>query len=145
VKFIFLLLLILSGCAAQYEKYAPVASLPPAFNKEIINRFLLTQYKYVLNEQSRALYYRDNLYISDEIIAEGSSATVTANGLKIVINCILKKCNQVIIAHNHPGQYWGRASAPDLDNSEKFKAMMQQANIRGFYVITGDSDVNWID
>jgi ABC-type sugar transport system substrate-binding protein len=133
VKFIFLLLLILSGCAAQYEKYAPVASLPPAFNKEIINRFLLTQYKYVLNEQSRALYYRDNLYISDEIIAEGSSATVTANGLKIVINCILKKCNQVIIAH------------PDLDNSEKFKAMMQQANIRGFYVITGDSDVNWID
>jgi DNA repair protein RadC len=139
-----LLLLLLAGCAAQYGSYQPVTTLPAGFNKEIINRYLLTQYKNVPNEQARAIYYRDDKYLGDEIVAEGSDHGVTANGLQIVINCSVKQCNQVILAHNHPGQYFARASGTDMDNADKFDEMMAQAKVTAAYVIVGEHDINWL-
>lgn len=144
MKFVFLLLSILSGCAANYEHYDPVSALPLSYNQDLISRYLLTHYKNVGNEQARVIYYRDNIYLSDEIAATGSHNTVAANGLQIVVNCVTKKCNHVVLAHNHPGQYWGRASGIDLDNADKFQVIMQQANITASYVILGDSDANWL-
>jgi DNA repair protein RadC len=140
----FLIFLLLVGCAAQYETYKPVSSLPAGFNKEIINRYLLTQFKGVPNEQFRAIYYKDDQYLAEEIIANGGIDTVSANGLKVVIRCTTLACNQVILAHNHPGQYFARASGIDLDNADKFDAMMAQTNVTAAFVIVGDSDVNWI-
>jgi DNA repair protein RadC len=140
----YLILFLLAGCAAQYESYQPVTSLPAGFNKETVNHYLLTQYKNVLNEQFRAIYYRDDRYLGDEIIAEGSRTDVATNGLKVVINCTLLKCNQVILAHNHPDEYFAKPSGIDLDNADKFDAMMAQAKVTAAYVIVGNSDVNWI-
>jgi hypothetical protein len=71
-----ILFLVLAGCSAQYDTFQPVTSLPAGFNKETINHYLLTQYENVLNEQSRAIYYRDDKYLGDEIVAEGSSTGV---------------------------------------------------------------------
>jgi DNA repair protein RadC len=136
--------LILSGCAAQYEVYEPVSVLPPVYNQDQISRYLLTHYKGVGNEQARVIYFRDNTYLSDEIAATGSHNTVAANGLQIVINCTIKHCNRVVLAHNHPDQYWARASGIDLENSDKFQAMMNQAQIKPSYVILGEADANWV-
>jgi DNA repair protein RadC len=137
--------LILTGCSAQYEVYEPVSALPATFNQDQISRFLLTQYKNVGNEQARVIYFRDDKYLSDEIAATGSHNSVVANGLQIVVNCATKKCNHVVLAHNHPGQFFASASGVDLDNADKFEVMMKQANIMANYVIVADSDVNWLN
>lgn len=144
MKKLLLLSLFLTGCAAQYEKYQTVNTLPPIFDQDQISRYLLTQYKGALNEQARVIYYRDNKYISDEVVGNGGVANVATNGLKIVIDCTIKKCNRVVLAHNHPGQYFASPSSTDLDSNDKFNEMMKQANIIGSYVITADSDVNWV-
>jgi DNA repair protein RadC len=144
-KILALCFLLLSGCAAQYEVYEPVSTLPHVYNQDQISRYLLTQYKNVGNEQARIIYYRDNTYLSDEIAATGSHNTVAVNGLQLVVNCVVKECNRVVLAHNHPGQHWARASGIDLDNADKFAVMMQQANITADYVIVGTSDVNWVN
>jgi DNA repair protein RadC len=140
----FLILLLLAGCAAQYDTFKPVNTLPAGFNKETVNHYLLTQYKNVLNEQSRAIYYRDDRYLADEIVAEGSRTDVATNGLKVAIDCAVLKCNQVILAHNHPGEYFAKPSGIDLDNADKFDAMMAQTHVTAAYVVVGNNDVNWV-
>jgi DNA repair protein RadC len=139
-----LILFLLASCAAQYDTYKPVTTLPARFNKETVNHYLLTQYKNVPNEQARAIYYRDDRYLADEIVAEGSRTDVVTNGLKVVIDCAVLKCNQVILVHNHPGEYFAKPSGIDLDNADKFDAMMAQTHVTAAYVIVGNSDVNWI-
>jgi DNA repair protein RadC len=134
---------LIAGCAAQYEIYEPVSALPPVYNQDSINRYLLTHYQGLGNEQARVIYFRDDKYLFDEI-SNGGTNNVAVNGLQIVINCAVKKCNRVILAHNHPGEYFGRASGIDLDNADKFKDMMKQANITPSYVILGNSDANWL-
>jgi DNA repair protein RadC len=140
----FLIILLLAGCSAQYDSYQPASTLPAGFNKEAINRYLLTQYKNVPNEQSRAIYYRDDRYLADEIVAEGSRTDVATNGLKVTIDCAILKCNQVILAHNHPDEYFAKPSGIDLDNADKFDAMMAQTHVTAAYVIVGEHDANWI-
>ena len=139
-----LVLFLLASCTAQYDTYKPVTTLPARFNKETVNYYLLTQYKNFLNEQSRAIYYRDDRYLGDEVVAEGSRTDVATNGLKIVIDCAVLKCNQVILAHNHPREYFAKPSGIDLDNADKFDAMMAQTHVTAAYVVVGTSDVNWI-
>jgi DNA repair protein RadC len=141
---ILMLGLILAGCTAQYDTFKPVSTLPARFNKETVNHYLLTQYKNVLNEQSRAIYYRDDKYLGDEIVAEGSRTGVVTNGLKVAIDCAILKCNQVILAHNHPGEYFAKPSGIDLENADKFDAMMAQAKVTAAYVVVGNNDVTWV-
>jgi DNA repair protein RadC len=139
-----LILFLLAGCSAQYDSYQPASKLPAGFDKEAINRYLLTQYKNVPNEQVRVIYYRDDKYLSDEIVANGSYTGAVANGLQIVTNCAAIQCNQVVLAHNHPGEYFASASGIDYDNADKFDDMMAQAKITAAYVVVGTSEVNWI-
>ncbi len=145
MTFKLILILLLTSCAlgSKYETYTPLATLPTQFNTESTDRYLLTQYKGVLNEQARVIYCENNLYLMDEVVS-GSINNVSVNGLQIVINCTIKKCNKVILAHNHPGQYWARPSNIDLDNADKFKEMMNQADIQAHYMIIGEHDANWI-
>jgi DNA repair protein RadC len=104
---------------------------------------LLTKYKGQANEQARIIYYQDDKYLLDEVV-QGGVNKVATNGLQIVVNCTIKKCNHVVLAHNHPGQYFGKASHIDLENADKFKEMMSQASIKSSYLVIGNSDANWL-
>jgi DNA repair protein RadC len=140
---ILILFLLLTGCAAQYETYKPVISPPITYDVDTINRYLLTLFKGAQNEEAVVLYYGDKGYVTDEVV-NGGMNSVAVNGLHIAIRCAEAKCTKVILAHNHPGQYFGSASGIDLENADKFKDMMSQANIQASYVILGDADANWL-
>jgi DNA repair protein RadC len=139
----FILLLLLTGCTAQYATYKPVIGPPGTYDVDTINRFLLTLFKGAQNEEAVVLYYGDSGYITDEVV-NGGMNSVVVNGLQIVVRCAEEECTKVILAHNHPGQYFAKASSIDLDNADKFKDMMSQAKIQASYVILGDADANWL-
>jgi DNA repair protein RadC len=143
-RIVFLLSLLVVGCSSQYDKYEEIVTLPSTFNKDTINRYLLTTYKNVCNEQIHIIYYKNNRSISDEVAASGTKISVTTNGLQIIADCTLKKCDHIVFAHNHPGQYWAKASSIDLDGADKLKEMMEKANITPMYVIIGEADANWL-
>ena len=136
----------LTNCAAQYDRYDTVTALPKNYNQDIINRYLLTKYNGLPFEQMRAIYYFNDKYLMDEVLASGGSDRVGANGLEIVIHCVTYKCNKLILAHNHPGQYFAHPSNIDIFNTEKLRDMLAQANISLIaQIIIGEHDANWLD
>jgi DNA repair protein RadC len=137
-------LIFIMGCAAKYDIYAQSKQLPVSFNQDQIDVYLLTTYKGLTFEQMRAIYFKDNKTLSDDALANGSINRVGINGLAIVVQCTVLHCNRVILSHNHPGQYFAVPSHIDLENADKFKAMMGQANIKADFLITSDHDVNWL-
>lgn len=138
--------LLFIGCATRYDTYTASNRLPKHYNEDAINRYLLTKYKGFEFEQMRVIYYQDDRYLMDEVIANGSNNRVEVNGLEIIVHCVVNKCNRVILAHNHPGQYFAHPSVVDLDNTDKFKALMKQANITAIaQIIIGEHDANWLN
>jgi DNA repair protein RadC len=137
-------LIFLAGCAAKYDVYAPLKQLPVAFNQDKIDVYLLTAYQGLSFEQMRVIYLKDYKIISDQIIANGSINRVGVNGLTIVVQCTVLHCNRVVLSHNHPGQYFAVPSHIDLENADKFKAMMGQVKIKAYFLVTSEHDVNWL-
>jgi DNA repair protein RadC len=140
---ILLVLLLLTGCTANYHEYQPLAVLPVNYNQDEINRYLLTQYSNLTIEQSRILYYLSSHLLREDII-NGSRNRVVIDGLEIMVECFKIGCDKIVLAHNHPSQYWAHPSPIDLVGYNRFIEMTNNSNILGEYVIISNADTNWI-
>jgi DNA repair protein RadC len=144
ISWLFFLLLI--GCTnAKYATYTPLESVPVQFSNESINRYLLTQFSGLDTERFIILYYKDDAYVMYSN-TKGATHNVEVNALSIIANCVAKQCDTVVLAHNHPGQYFAKPSDTDLESAKKFKSILNQAKIPNTaFVTVGDHDVYWIE
>lgn len=138
------LLLVLIGCTNKYDQFKEVNRLPEMFDESSIDRYLLTQYKTVDLEQIRIIYYKNDLYLSDEMVIEGSRQEVSMPILDIIARCSIRNCNQIVYAHNHVGQYFAKPSTADLDTTDLLKERLAIANIKLNMVVVADHDTYWI-
>lgn len=143
MKILVTLVLFLVGCAANYDVYKPLASLPTTYNQDEISRYLLTQYALLNIEQVKFLYYKSGR-ILEEVKVNGGESRVDINLIEMVVKCSQLGCDKVIMAHNHPNQYWARPSPSDLDSADKLQDMSKQIGVVPHFIITGDADVNWL-
>jgi DNA repair protein RadC len=140
------LLLLLASCTPlKYEQYTQVNSLQGSPGRSTIDRYLLTQYKNKATEQIRVIYLVDGAYLKDEVTGEGYHRRTDANGIKIVVQCVLVKCNQLLVAHNHPGIPWAEPSEQDIASAGQFKTFLNGSAISLIAsIIISDNDSAWI-
>jgi len=140
-----LVFVLLTGCVnAKYEHYVEVNKLPAVFNENEIDRYLLTQYKNVDREQVRLIYYKDEVYIADELAVEGARYKVSIKILDLIANCAIRGCNRIIHAHNHVGQFFAKPSSGDVDTDALVKERLSFTDIKINLVVVADHDTYWI-
>lgn len=141
-----LLIVLLFACTnPKYDEYTEISKPPSQFNESSIDRYLLTQYKAIDVEQISVLYFKNNIYIDDEMSTDGSRYNVSKPIWEIVMQCSRKNCNQVIFAHNHVGCYFAKPSTVDTNTTALLKKNLSIVNITLIaHVVVADHDTFWI-
>lgn len=133
------------GCTnIKYDKYTELDTLPYKFDESSIDQYLLTKYKTADIEQIRIIYYKNDSYLSDEMVIEGSRREVSMPILDIIARCSIRNCDQIVYAHNHVGQYFAKPSTTDLDTTDLLKERLAIVNIKLNMVVVADHGTYWI-
>jgi DNA repair protein RadC len=146
MRYLSCLLLLLSACTPlRYSQYAEVTALQGSPGRSTIDRYLLTQYQGMDTEQMRVIYLQDGGYLKDEAVGEGYHHRTEASGINIVVQCALVKCNELLIAHNHPGIPWAEPSEQDIAGAGQFNTFLKGTAIKLVAsIIISDNDSAWI-
>lgn len=142
-----LLFLLLAGCQdGKYENVGYYTYPTTHYNKTNLEKYLVSEFRNIDHEELKVVY----LTSDDEIIdiatfAVGDQHHVKYNLILLYAESVKRGAKKIILAHNHPNQYWAIPSTADKRALEELRPLYQQfgLEIKGSLVV-GAADVTWI-
>lgn len=147
MKKLFLVLIVLLLTACDYHKYSEdkTVSAPTTLNEEQIDRHLMKEIGSLPYEQLVVAFFNNNEVIDIGSVNNGNQGEVQISFNDIFHECMVRKCNGIIIAHNHPDKPFAHPSQADTQISVRFKEVLKKHNINLINsIIVTKYDTTWI-